>query len=151
MYLRTIKVRVPRRLVGDFKLVAKEYFPREAFAYLLGRDAGTLVEVEELFVPEDLDKWVTEVSVELSPGWLVAAKRAAKDLGLTVVGDIHSHPFRYCELQGLKPEHTPSEVDIDCGLKQIHGICRVLEASTGKLRATTRFWGPQVPVIEELT
>lgn len=151
MYLRSITVEVSRSLVDQFKAVAKEHFPREAFAYLLGRDAGTLIEIEDLFVPEDLDKHCSDMGFEIQDSWTLAAKAAAKEQGLVIVGDIHSHPFRNGEWsRRFKPEPTPSVEDIDAGLHCVNAICLVLECKTGRLRSSVRFWGPQVPVKEHI-
>jgi proteasome lid subunit RPN8/RPN11 len=151
MYLRTIKVCVSRGLINEFKGEARVAFPRETFAYLLGRDAGTIVEIEELFTPMDVDEWCTETGVDISDDWLPAAKKHAREHGLKVVGDIHSHPFRYGEIGKLKPECTPSEEDIDNGMPWIVGICQVNQAKTGRLTTRVRFWGPMFPVEEHIS
>lgn len=78
MNLRTIQVHVSRTLINEFKKEAREAFPKETFAYLLGRDAGTIVEIEELFIPLDADEWCTETGVEISDEWLPARKKASK-------------------------------------------------------------------------
>lgn len=150
MRLRTITVRVTRTVVLEFKKAAREAFPCETFAYLLGRDAGTLVEVEELFFPMDVDEWCTENGVHISPGWLPAAKKEAAHSGLKVVGDIHSHPFKHWELGSVLPECAPSEQDLDGGQHHITGICRVREFRGGRKVASIRFWGPMFPVVEEI-
>lgn len=151
MYLRPIKVCVSRGLINEFKKEAREAFPKETFAYLLGRDAGTLVEIEELFTPMDVDEWCTETSVDISDEWLPAARKHAREHGLAVVGDIHSHPFRYGEIGKLKPECAPSEQDIDGGMPWIAGICQVQQRRGGSLITKLRFWGPMFPVVEQLT
>ena len=150
MYLRTIKVCVGRGVIAEFKKEAKSSFPKETFAYLLGRDAGTTVEIEELFTPRDVDEWCTENSVTVSDEWMPAAKKHAADHGLKVVGDIHSHPFRYGETGKMKPGCAPSEEDIDSGMRMISAICQVQQCKGGKLIASVRFWGPMFPVEEHI-
>ena len=151
MYLRTIKVCVSRSLLSEFKRKAKAAFPQETFGYLLGRDAGTVVEVEELYIPLDVDEWCSVNSVTISDEWLPDAKRHAAEHGLKVVGDIHSHPYRHREVGKLKPDCSPSAVDIDGGIQTISAICQVRQCKTGRLVATVRFWGPMFPVEEHIT
>lgn len=146
MHLRPIQLEVRRSVVIDFKRLAKEVFPLEAFAYLLGRDAGDLIEIEDLFIPNDLVDWVTPTSVSISDLWLPAAKKQAKEGGLKVVGDIHSHAYKHYELGKMKPGCVPSAIDMEEGMQTVTGICDVLEGKTGKLRSDIRFWGPMFPV-----
>lgn len=147
MHLRTIHLKVPAKIVEEFKGQAKRAFPKETFAYLLGRDAGTVVDVEELFVPLDVDERCTETSVAGTLQWIADAKQEATESGLQVVGDIHSHPYRY---EHLYPTCAPSEGDLDDGFTQIHGICQVRQCKNGLLRTYVRFWGPLIPVIAEI-
>ena len=150
MRLRPIRVEVPRRIINEFKAAAKEAFPRETFAYLLGRDAGTVVEIEELFFPMDVDEWCSENGVMISDEWLPAARSEGAHHGLVVVGDIHSHPFRHKELGKVIPGCVPSEIDLEGGSPHISGICAVRELRTGRKISSVRFWGPHFPVIEEI-
>ena len=149
MHLRTIHLTVPAKVVQEFKQQSKRAFPKETFAYLLGRDAGTIVEVEELFVPLDVEERCSKFGVEIGADWIADARKEASAHGLRVVGDIHSHPF--VRLETLKPGCAPSECDIDHGMTQIHGICQVRKCKTGKLIANVRFWGPCIPVIAEIS
>lgn len=148
MHLRPITIEVRSPVISDFKRLAKEVFPKEAFAYLLGRDAGNLVEIEDLWVPPDLASHTCETFVEISPTWIKPAKRAAKDLGLSVVGDIHSHPFTYSQLgnNSLKWLASPSVGDMESGLEWITAICAVVQNKDGRFRSTVKFWGPMFPV-----
>lgn len=151
MHLRPIQLEVRRSVVTDFKRLAKEVFPKEAFAYILGREAGNLVEIEDIWVPLDLDKWNDLVSVTVSDDWLPAAKKEAKDLGLTVVGSIHSHPHYSSEDIVLQRACVPSAPDLETGYDQIYGICGVMaNIQTGKLRASLKFWGPTFQVRTEI-
>lgn len=150
MNLRTIKVHVSRTLINEFKKEAKEAFPKETFAYLIGSDAGTSVEIEELFVPLDVDEWCDSNSVNISDQWLPAARRQAGYHGLKVIGDIHSHPYKHGEMGNMKPDCAPSADDIDGGLPYINAICHVRELKNGKLISQVRFWGPMFPVEEHI-
>lgn len=144
MRLRTINLYVPPKIIEEFKKQAKRSFPKESFAYLLGRDAGTQVEIEELHTPHGVEQHCTEGSVSIGENWLSEARKEARTSGLTVVGDIHSHPF-LCP-KSYSPGCAPSEGDLDDGMTQIHGICQVWKTKSDKLQAKVRFWGPIVPV-----
>ena len=151
MQLRNIRICVGRKLIGEFKKEAKAVFPRETFAYLLGRDAGTVVEIEELFFPPDVNDYCSENSVTIGEDWLYSAKEHAKESSLSVVGDIHSHPYRHRDIGRLKPDCAPSAQDMDCGIPHISAICQVRERRDGSLISSVRFWGPMFPVSEEIS
>ena len=150
MNLRPIQLEVQKSVVEKFKRAAKEAFPLETFAYLLGRDAGTSVEIEDIFIPNNVLECVTTTSVLIDDSWLPAARKEARDLGLTVVGDIHSHPFRYGEEGDLRLHSAPSAIDMENGLKGINGICAVVQSKSGRLRSRVTFWGPMCEVRERL-
>lgn len=150
MQLRPIRIKVSKRFIRDFKHLAKECFPKEAFCYLLGTDIGDTVEIEDMFVPNDLDEWTTPVETLLSPTWLPAARKKAREHGLVVVGDLHSHPYLKHETVFCKPEPVPSKTDFECGLSQITGICAVWETKSNKLLSTIKFYGPMFPVYEDI-
>ncbi len=134
-----ITVEVSRPLLERFKREAKTAFPRETFAYLLGQDAGDQVHIEDLWFPEDVHVHSSEDMVDVQPHWEFEAGAHAREEGLEVVGDIHSHPFRRRETQGTVPGREPSEGDLERGVRRLTGICTVVESKRG-LRASIRFW-----------
>lgn len=138
-----ITVRVKRRLLESFKRQAREAYPRETFAFLLGHEEADLVEIVELYELPEWKKFCTRDRVKIQPGWLIEAQEHASDAGLVVVGDIHSHP-ECCS-------HEQSEADFDYapGWNKIAGICRVSVAGE-RLRSSIRFWGPMIPVKAEV-
>ncbi len=144
------KVDIPRRLVDEFKKAAKAAFPRETFAYLIGHEAGTSVGVEELYFPEDLDTHTTEESVNVADHWLIDAKAHARDIEATVLGDIHSHPYKHRRGHG-EPDRSPSESDIDRAWSNLYGICLVRQDKNGRLRASIRFYSRQPEVNMRVT
>lgn len=146
--LECIQIEIPNQVIQQFKKQAKAAFPRETFAYLIGRDAGTVVEVESLFVPDGLDSHCTPASVAVQPHWLVDAKEyAADNAAASVVGTIHSHPYTFAESGGCRLDRGLSEADHEALRGQgISGVCTVQQAKSGSLRASIRFWGPTIPV-----
>lgn len=146
--VREIRLEIPRRLVEQFKRQAKAAWPREAFAFLLGRDAGDVVEFEDLYVPDGIQ--ATETEITHNPAHMVEAREFAHDDGLDVVGDIHSHPRRYARWGGSLLERTPSEGDHEIGWRGIAGVCVVAEQRDGRLRAAVKFYGPSIPVVERV-
>lgn len=151
----TLTVRIKRGAERAFKKAAKEAFPREEFALLLGRrgqDADFWsVEVEKVYFPEGRQAHCSSGSVYTQDSWYVKAKKAAAADGLELVGDIHSHTWRK---DHVVKGHScaPSEDDVDHsglilpfteGRIAIFGICSVLETKRG-LQAKLRFY-PAVP------
>ncbi len=141
--LERIRIEIPNQVIRQFKKQAKDAFPRETFAYLIGRDAGTVVEIEGLFIPDGLDAHCTPASVVLQPHWRVEALEHAQEDGCEVVGDIHSHPFQFKSWCGTSPGRIQSEGDLDCtaGELSIYGIRSVGESKSGRIRPSHRFWG----------
>lgn len=131
---------VPKRLVEAFKKKARERFPVEVYAVLIGHDYHDKIEVLEFFYP---DFKASKHYVYCEDQGYVDAKDSADELGLRIVGDIHSH----CYDSSIGADHAKSEIDHAWGHKlRIQGICRVVESSGGRRRATTKFWGPTIPV-----
>lgn len=131
---------IQRALISE----AKARFPREMFAYLLGNIAGDLITIDDIWTPEDLEKYADDTSVEPPPDWLLDAQEQAHDDGLMVVGWAHSHPYRYAEGWTAK-DHSQSENDLDCGiLLPVSAVVLVQDVGKIKrrLRASVRFWGP---------
>lgn len=150
LVLEPIKLKIKKSVTQDFKKLAKSLYPKELFAVLLGHDCGTLIEIEDLYVPENIDRHTTKFGFEIKPEWWFYAHEKAKEEDLKIVGDIHSHCFDEFESAGrVKLEPTPSEVDINYGLMHISGICLITRGPTGRLRSRIRMWGPQVQVLEE--
>jgi hypothetical protein len=147
---RPLRIEVSRRVIERFKRAAREAFPRETFAFLVGQDAGDLVIVEDLFIPEDVAEWCTRGAVYAPPQWEIEARIAAAEDGAKVVGDIHSHPRPYEVWRGQLTERTPSEGDHAIGWRGICGICVVSETRNKKRRASVRFYGPAWKVEEKV-
>lgn len=138
-------------MLAEFRKAAKLAFPREAFAYLLGRDAGTLVEIEELYFPEDVAEHATHSSVDVQHHWELDAKTHASDSGLSIVGDLHSHPYNYLQTDGVRQDCVPSESDHESRCCGIVGICVVTEQRSGQLRSTIKFWPPMTQIETKIT
>ncbi len=151
LVLEPIKLKVKRSVINDFKTLAKKAYPNEAFSVLIGHDCGTLIEVVDLYTPENIERHTTKYGFDIKPEWWFHAYEKAKEEDLTIVGDIHSHCFDLKESKGpIKLEPTPSELDLIDGLLHISGICLITQGVTGKLRSRIRMWGPQVRVDTEI-
>ena len=150
--LRPLRLQIPARIIRQFKKLAKTQFPKEAYAFVLGKESPTTLKVEELWIPEDLTAYTTRSSVSLPKHWYTDAWEYAQEHDLDPLGDIHSHPFSHkeCEIHPGRPEAVPSEADFKTWTSGVNGICVVTEGKTGRLRANIRFWGPMVPFIEEV-
>ena len=146
-------VEISGKIINRFKKIAKKSFPLESYAIFLGEitEKGQ-VSIQEMYIPEDLSKYVTEEAVTVPQHWFEDAQIIAQDKGFMVLGDIHSHCFWEKSLQGI--QHEPSEADWKaadytnknfCGSYCCHAICRIIKRGE-KLRATIKFW----PVISEV-
>ena len=140
----SVVIQVSKRLTEDFKKKAKKSFPNEAYAYLLGHNDGEKIIVDSLFYPTDVDSFCSPGAVDVQHDWWYEAKREAKRLDLTIIGDIHSHPYKK---NAKNTDTSPSETDWD-GLVGGHimAICVIKQLNNGHLRARTKFWGPMPQV-----
>ena len=149
--MKAIRVEIPRRLAERFRRQAKAAFPCETYALLIGQNAGDLVVIEDLFVPDDVRDHCTEARVNIREYWHGEALAYALEQGAAVVGDIHSHPRRYDTWSGQVTERTPSEGDHAEGWVGLCGICVVSEQEDGRLRAGVRFYGPSYRIKTKVT
>lgn len=140
----SVVIQVSKRLIEDFKKKAKKSFPNEAYAYLLGHTEGEKIIVDSLFYPTNVDSFCSAAAVDVQNKWWYEAKREAKRTDLTIVGDIHSHPYKK---HAKHTDTSPSETDWD-GLVGGHimAICVIKQLQNGHLRARTKFWGPMPQV-----
>ncbi len=150
-----LPLKIHTRVVTKFKKRAKELFPKELFAYLLGNETIDGLEIIDIWIPEDIEKYAKTDHIMLQDAWAGQVLEYCEDHDVTPLGSLHSHPYSYFELhtRGKRvenPDHSTSEADADCGLtSRVHGICRILQSKTGRLTATIKFWGPELPVREE--
>lgn len=142
-----IRIEIKKKAISQFKKAAKEAFPKETLAYLIGEHVGDLVIIEEVYFPEKVNEASSKNAVYYQEWWPKEAKEYASDNGSNVVGDIHSHPRRFKLWKGLTTEITPSQGDYVDGWSGICGICVVSELKSGKLRAGIKFYGPTSKVI----
>lgn len=148
MILRPIQISlVPSaKPISRFVDQAKKAWPYETMAILLGHDSirrkDRHIEIHDLYVPEDLDKHCTTNRIYLQDHWYAEAVEAAKDDGLEVVGDIHSHPYIEYEATACAPSRQDLETYHWDGLT---GIVNIWMSKRG-LRHFVKFWGPMPPV-----
>lgn len=138
--MKSISLTVPKKLVEQFKKKAREQFPVELYAVLIGHDYCDKIEVLDFYYPNFKANrffiWCDGV------GYLDAEEHAS-EVGLSIVGDIHSHCFD----SKYGGDHSKSERDHAWGHKlRVQGICRVIEHAKKRRRATVKFWGPTTPV-----
>lgn len=147
--LKPIRLRIRPSLLRTFRREAIKAFRdynREHFCFLIGTDIERsdhrLVEVHELYFPENVLQHTTIDYIEVQDSWYDEAEHYANKLDLTTVGDLHSHPDR-------KEAHQ-SEMDLDYGRSwnKISGIC-ALYRTNKKFMSRYRFWGaaPRVDVL----
>lgn len=140
-------VELPRSLAEEFKRAAKAAFPREEYGILLGKATRDgIVRPSRLYIPPDTAIFCGESWVSMQDHWWKDAKKLAKAEGLSLLGDLHSHPYP----AEYVPDKTagPSAQDLDgCWYltkktrrkNPIFGICSVYPTGRG-LDCTFRFW-----------
>jgi proteasome lid subunit RPN8/RPN11 len=152
MLFNQMRICVPRKVTQDFLRRAKAAFPNETLGYLIGRtDENMTLRVEEIFYPSDLEQHQQKDAVQVQWRWFREARRRAKQLKATVLGDLHSHPYTSEEILVWKrsPDCSPSEGDLERtkpGL--IMGICLIKQSANGALRTRLKYWGPTIRVAE---
>ena len=123
-----VTIHIPRGLVASFRRIAKQTYPNEAFAYLVGEVTARGVVVEGLAHPS-YNASPTAVNVSASEhARLVKEVKPSR-----LVGTIHSHPEWSAE---------PSTHDIrnaaQCG-EVVYGVMAVWEEG-GRLRTRCEFY-----------
>lgn len=147
-------VKFPKNLAASFYRKARKTYPNEEFAILLAKKKGTLFLIEDLYYPPERLNDRSPDYVPVRPEWFQAADKVAKERGLSVIGDIHSHC--YSEPDADYAGTDPSEDDWEYAeyMKTstenkyaLMGIVRVLKVGD-KLSCKTRFWPAlDIPVI----
>jgi len=142
-----VTIQVPARISVEFKKAAKASFPNETFAYLLGHKADGKICIDELFFPTDVEKFCGPDYVDVQNNWTTEVKKKCKRDGLTILGDLHAHPYNNKQLKKYNTDTSPSEQDWN-SLKEGHimGICLITECKNGNLKTRIRFWGPFLKV-----
>ena len=144
-----LPLKVHTSVVAKFKRRCKEVYPKECLGYLLGNEQFGYLEVLNIWVPDDIEKHTNSESIYIQAAWALEVLEYCEEHELTPLGTIHSHPYTYEEIKSRRfpPDHSTSEADSLSGItNKVHGICRILQSQKGRLTATVRFWGPEIPV-----
>lgn len=145
-----MKIKVSKELTKWFIKEAKKKFPAEYYGYLAGTINGDEVRVE-LLIPPLLgsDEIVSDqFSVRPSQLYWERAATEAKNRGLVVVGDIHSHC--YDDIGDNRSDPAPSFMDFVRfeGKKNKNfvsfAICEIREIKGRKYSKVT-FWEAKAP------
>lgn len=136
----TVEVVTPKQVIDQFKEAAKEAYPLETIAYLIGYVQGSKCTVTSLYFSKS-NKGCTKVGINTHGNCKVAAKKLAASQNQMVVGDIHSHPYN-----SVMTDLAPSTTDWLNQERDLHlmGICVVYPLKNGSKRAHVRFWGPAI-------
>jgi proteasome lid subunit RPN8/RPN11 len=149
-------VEFPKALAGKYKREAKNIFPVECYAILLGKVTKKGVyRVTELYFPPDAPSFSTDEIVDVQDSWWKDARVLAREKKLSLLGDLHSH----CWPPSYAPDKSgqPSTADLERFdfLRRktrlpapIFGICCVYPSKRG-YEGVFKFW----PVVKnpELT
>jgi proteasome lid subunit RPN8/RPN11 len=132
-------VHVSRRLLDHFRREAKQAYPKEAYAILIGKIRGDQVSVTQLFIPDNQRAKATPDQIEVAASWREEAYHLANAAGEQVLGDLHSHTPT-CTLSRWRGDSAPSEGDWKCASEYIHAICTIYKYPTGRMVARITFW-----------
>jgi proteasome lid subunit RPN8/RPN11 len=131
-------VQLTRSLKRRITESAKEAYPLEDFAILLGVVTDSYFKIGDIYYPANrLDK-ATENSVKVDLGWYEEARKYARGSNYYVIGDVHSHPMT----DDYDIDLAPSECDWQgSGQDWLMGICTVREnRKTTKKRGYFSWW-----------
>lgn len=143
-----IRLTAKRALMESFKRRARKEFPKECYGILLGVDCGTNIEIVEIYYPGFKS---TPSYVLTEAQGFVEAEEYSKENELSVVGTIHSHPYGHHEGHSGK-DHSQSEADYyHAPALKVHGICKITQSATGRLRSSIKFWGQLLNIDTEIT
>lgn len=121
---------------NEFRRRAREAFPKETVACLLGTATSRYVRITDLWIPEDMQGDRGYVIFDDSD-----AKNVARDLGLLHLGDIHSHCWPWPKMKNVV-DASPSEDDLAQPGVKLQAICAVTQSAKGRLSTRIRVWPP---------
>jgi proteasome lid subunit RPN8/RPN11 len=141
-----ITIVCPRQFIREFEAFALSKHPREVYAAFFGRRTRKLIEVCDVWYPEDQAAYSSTLGLfcdVYSRPWRNRAEAIAESHGLDIVGDIHSHPETVNSAGKLFRDAIPSELD----LRQIRRLSRpsvmgitVVGISPRKRIVRTKLW-----------
>jgi len=129
------RVECSRKIRFRFTFSALGSYPKEAYAVLFGRRTGRLVQIKDLWWPEDQSKYTSHVATAAlcsRPPWVRKAEDIAESEGLEIVGDIHSHPDTV-DVSPSTPDWGTNKAD------WVMGICSVRKQKR-EFRTSIAFW-----------
>lgn len=89
---QTTIISLTARQVEQLTKIAKDAFPNESCAFLLGKNDTTTTVVTEILPMRNADK--SQVSFSIDPQEVLCAYDLAESKRLQVIGIFHSHPAR---------------------------------------------------------
>lgn len=143
-----ITVRAKRSLLDHFRRAAKMAFLKggnETYAILIGHEECDVVEITELYIPENVAQFCSRDSVDVQDEWLADAADIAQEAGAQIVGDLHSHPDGALRMSaGDKHAASNWRKELSaCGDKparaHVFGVCNVAKLRNQTLRASIIF------------
>lgn len=132
-----VYISIEKPLIEQVKREARRLYPVECYAVMLGERTDTGCRIEWLVWPDVSGIHSTEDNVMIKPEWIMHAAGIARDKGLEVIGDVHSHCY---ESSTVVADHAPSQGDWErLDRNYIQCICVVTKTKKG-LRAGVKFW-----------
>lgn len=146
----SITVRYQKSVLEPFRRAARAAFPNEILAFLLGHEHAGVWEVLDVWFPPVDDPGGNRWSIDGDAygRWEVEVLEHAREEGLEVIGDIHTHPYEY---KDWCRQAMPSEGDWAVGWPQrLSAICQVQQERGGRLTTRVRFYPPCPRVIHDV-
>lgn len=145
-----MKVIITKEIQKRLRKHFKKFFPKEQIAILLGTVGKEAYYIEEVYIPENQNCGNNFVFMSYKD--YDVAKILAKEKNLQVIGDIHSHCFKF-----PVSDAAPSEADwrgtwalqLGCTIKKpIFGILKI-DKLNERFRTRFTFWNMSSPLIIE--
>lgn len=134
-------VEVSNEVKRSIREHARAEFPNESLSFLLGYEEHGRYVVHDVH-HSDYPNTPSMVDQGAYYAALRDAHEAARDMDLSVIGDVHSHTFPYDPANPASLECAPSEGDLQLGADGVMGICVVRENADGKFSTRLKFYPP---------
>lgn len=140
-------VEVCKEVGKEIRRAARKEFPNEYLGFLIGHDLGEKVAIVDVWHSDYINspEMIEEGAYYAA---MADAREHARTVGGDVVGDVHSHAYKYDEACPVAMDCAPSEGDMKLGSDGLMAICMVRQEKNGRLTTKLNFYPPIAAVSE---